>query len=251
MAVFLDYDGTLTPIVSRPELAVLSESMRQVLRELAAKLPVAIITGRDRQDAEALVQLPELVYAGSSGFDIAGPGGLLMQYEPAKASLPSLERAQSELSRLAHDIPGVLLERKRFGLSVHYRNVAEAGQVDALEAAVDAVVAADDKLQKTLGKKLFELRPKVNWDKGRAVRWLLETVAPAGQHLLPLYVGDDVTDEDAFGALEADGLGIVVGAPQYPTRAAYALRDTAAVEQLLRWLCDHARGGAGTWTAGS
>lgn len=95
VAVFLDYDGTLTPIVSQPEDAWLSDSMQQTLRELARQAPVAILSGRDLDDVRRRVNLDGIVYAGSHGFDIAGPRGLRKQV--ATEFLPKLDIAEKEL----------------------------------------------------------------------------------------------------------------------------------------------------------
>src|SRR2546421_2156883 len=122
-AVFLDYDGTLTPIVDHPEDAWLSHSMRQVLRELAARVPVAILSGRDLDDVRRRVDLDGIVYAGSHGFDIAGPGGLCRQLGAEYLSI--LDTSEKELRQALDEIPGAQLERKRFSVAAHYRNVNE------------------------------------------------------------------------------------------------------------------------------
>jgi alpha,alpha-trehalase len=232
LAVFLDYDGTLTPIVSRPELAVLSDRTRSILERLAARRTVAIVSGRDRRDVENLVGLKDMVYAGSHGFDIAGPGGLSMQHDKARECLGELDAAQADLGRRVGGVAGVLLERKRFGLAVHYRNVAD-GEVPAIERGVDEVVKRSPRLMKKGGKKVFELRPRLDWDKGKAVRWLLQALKLDGPDVRPIFIGDDLTDEDAFRELEHRGVGILVGRPEYRTFARHVLRDPGEVEQFL------------------
>jgi trehalose 6-phosphate phosphatase len=236
-AVFLDYDGTLTPIVARPELAVLSPDMRDAVRELAGRCPVAIISGRDRADVERLVGIEGLVYAGSHGFDIAGPDGLAMQYEGAAEFLPDLDRAEASLRERLDGIEGALVERKRYAIAVHYRLVA-AAQLPVIEEAVDAALAAaPDRLRRTGGKMVFELRVRLPWDKGRAVVWLLDTLGLNRPEVLPFYLGDDETDEDAFGALrDRDGIGVLVAAQPQPTLARYRLADPDAAGRFLRAL---------------
>lgn len=233
--VFLDYDGTLTPIVDRPELATLSEEMRAVLKDLAASCPVAIVSGRDRRDVERLVGLDQLVYAGSHGFDIAGPGGLRMEPAQAAEFLPDLDSAEEELKGALRRVTGVLIERKRFSLAVHYRQVAETDVV-SVEKTVRATLKARPRLARGEGKRVFEIRPGIDWDKGKAVTWLLEEALPESRDALPFYLGDDVTDEDAFRALEHRGVGIRVGDPSHPTRARYFLRDPEEVGSFLREL---------------
>jgi alpha,alpha-trehalase len=232
LAVFLDYDGTLTPIVDRPELAVLSEEMRGIVRDLAERCPVAVVSGRDRVDIERLVELDGLVYAGSHGFDIAGPGGLRKEHERAAAFLPALDRAEERLRWEVAGIDGALVERKKFAIAVHYRLVAE-NEVAHVERAVAAVAAEITDLRRTAAKKVFALRPRVDWDKGWAVLWLLTALGLDREDVLPLYIGDDDTDEDAFAALKGRGLGILVAEADHPTAAEYVLADPLEVGRFL------------------
>src|SRR6266700_2373403 len=134
VAVFLDYDGTLTPIVSQPEDAWLSDSMQHTLRALAARMPVAILSGRDLDDVRRRVNLDGIVYAGSHGFDIAGPRGLRKQV--ATEFLPNLHAAQNELHDALDGIPGAQVERKHFSVAAHYRNVNE-NDVPEVQRVVD------------------------------------------------------------------------------------------------------------------
>lgn len=240
-AMFLDYDGTLTPIVSQPEWAILAESMRDVLRELAQLCIVAIVSGRDRADVEPLVGLDGLVYAGSHGFDIKGPDGLSMEHRGGRECLPDLDSAERELRLRIEPIPGARVERKRFAIANHYRNVADA-DVPKVEAAVREVLGRHDRLRLSGGKRVFELRPDIDWDKGRAVLWLLEALGLEGDDVLPFYLGDDVTDEDAFRVLGGRGIGVLVGTPSYLTHASYGLHDTSEVEKLLAELVNLLRG---------
>src|SRR6476620_8888981 len=179
LAVFLDYDGTLAPIVSHPEDAWLPDSMRQTLRSLAARVPVALLSGRDLDDIRGRVLVDGIVYAGSHGFDIAGAGGL--RRELGAAYLPVLDSAETELREALDEIPGAQLERKHFAVAGHYRNVS---QEDAfkVELAVDAVAARHRELRRINGKKVYELLPDIDWNKGKAVLWLLETLGLEGRH---------------------------------------------------------------------
>jgi trehalose-phosphatase len=233
LAVFLDYDGTLTPIVSHPAHAVLSDSMRQAVRTLAARMPVAILSGRDWDDIRRRVDIDGIVYAGSHGFDIAGPRGVRKQI--AIEFLPILDAAEKELREKLAGIPGALLERKRFSIAAHYRQVADES-VGRFEQAVNDVVAGHPELRRMAGKKVYELQPNIDWNKGRAIIWLLETLGLGQPEVLPLYIGDDLTDEDAFRALEKHGVGIVVTAELRPTAARCALKGPAEVERFLREL---------------
>lgn len=237
LVVFLDYDGTLTPIVARPDLAVLSADMRAVLRRLAELTTVAVISGRDRADVAQRVGLSDLVYAGSHGFEIAGPGGRALSHAVGGAWQGELAQIARELARELADIDGAIVEPKAYGVAVHYRQVAE-GDLPAVGRIVEAAHERHPGLAKTLGKKVYEFRPGVPWDKGKAVRWLLDALDLAPESALALYLGDDLTDEDAFTALADSGIGILVGEGFGATRASYRLRDVAAVASFLRRLAD-------------
>jgi trehalose 6-phosphate phosphatase len=235
LAVFLDYDGTLTPIVSHPEDAWLSESMQQTLRSLAARVPVAILSGRDLDDVRGRVLVDGIVYAGSHGFDIAGAGGL--RRELGAASLPVLDTAETELREALDEIPGAQLERKHFSVAAHYRNVNESDAFRVAQA-VDTVAARHRELRRMDGKKVYELLPDIDWNKGKAVLWLLETLGLERGKVLPIYVGDDRTDEDAFSALEKRGVAILVSEQPQVTAASYWLHNPEEVEEFLQKITD-------------
>jgi trehalose 6-phosphate phosphatase len=232
LAIFLDYDGTLTPIMSRPEQAVLSDSMRTVLRALATKLPVAILSGRDLDDVRQRVGIDAIVYAGSHGFDIAGPRGLHRQM--GTEFLPNLGVAEKELHDVLDRIPGAFVERKHFSIAAHYRNVKE-NEASKVEQAVKEVAGRHPELRRIDGKKVYELLPNVDWDKGKAVLWLLRTLDPGGEKDRPIYIGDDRTDEDAFRVLELEQRGVGIVVTEYPRQSAasYMLKDSNEVELFL------------------
>jgi trehalose 6-phosphate phosphatase len=238
LAVFLDYDGTLTPIVSRPDQALLSERMRQTLRRLSAVWPTQILSGRGLEDVRSLVGIDSIGYAGSHGFDIAGSRDAPLRHEVEPGLASEVHRAAQVLRDRAAGIPGALVEDKRFSVAVHYRLVPEE-RVPELERLVDEVLARSPRLKKAHGKKVFELRPAIAWDKGKALRWLQE--ATGLQVAIPLYIGDDTTDEDAFEAVAGRGLGILVTELPRPTAASHSLQNTEEVRELLERLCSLAR----------
>ncbi|MFW5723457.1 MAG: trehalose-phosphatase [Halochromatium sp.] len=234
-ALFLDYDGTLTPIVERPEDAHLSTSMRRALREAAQRMPLALISGRDLDDVRSLVGLEQVIYAGSHGFHIRGPE-LRLERPEGMDALDDLDRAANAIEERLENVDGVRIERKRFAVAVHVRQVSDA-DLPRVQEAVDQARRNVDGLRKTAGKRVFELRPDVDWDKGRAVRWLLSELKLDGPDVLPLYLGDDETDEDAFRALrQIGGIGILVAEDARPSAADYRLRTPDEVEALLRHL---------------
>ncbi len=212
--------------------------MRAALSQLAARVPVAIVSGRDLKDVQAFVQDDSLYYAGSHGFDLAGPGGWREVVDKGERFLPVLKAAADDLEERLARIGGAVVERKRFSLAVHFRQVSEADEA-AVAQAVREVIAAHDDLRMSAGKKVFDIKPRVDWHKGRAVLSLLTTLHLDGDDVLPVYVGDDTTDEDAFRSLSDRGLGIVVrdGADRR-TSARLALDGTEDVERFLLWLAD-------------
>jgi trehalose-phosphatase len=231
LAIFLDYDGTLTPIVSHPEKAFLSDSTRQTLRALAMQEPVAILSGRELEDVRKRVAIDGIVYAGSHGFDIVGPRQLRRQ--EAIEFLPALDLAEKELREKLAGIAGALIERKRFSIAAHYRKVNES-DFPILERVVSEVAELHRELRRMEGKKVYELLPCTDWDKGKAVLWLLENLGLEHGKVRPIYIGDDRTDEDAFRALAQCGAGIFVSEQPRPTAASYSLKDPTEVERFLR-----------------
>lgn len=236
-AVFLDYDGTLTPIVNDPDAAELTDSMRAVLDQLCKVCTVAIISGRDLKDVQEKVGLLQLWYAGSHGFDIAGPRGVRSESEESACYLPRLDSAEKALQSALTEIEGCRVERKRFSVAVHYRQVAEY-DLPRVEAAVQEVHRAHSGLRLATGKRIFELQPDVDWDKGRALAWLMTTLELDRLPVKPLYIGDDLTDEDGFRQVASSGAGIIVAPGDQATRASYRLADTDAVETFLKRLFD-------------
>jgi trehalose-phosphatase len=232
LAFFLDYDGTLAPIAAQPGDTCMPESIRELLKQLASLCTVAIVSGRDRADVEKTVGLPGLIYAGSHGFDISGPDGLHVQYPEANACLPDLYNAQKVLNHLLEDVEGVRLERKKYALAVHYPTVPD-DKVAYVKDVVRWVSHASERLTFTTGKKGLELRPALDWHKGKAVGWIMDALQLDLAKAVPIYLGDDITDEDAFRFLGDTGVGILVGGHGGPTKAAYRLQDMGEVEQLL------------------
>jgi len=234
--VFLDYDGTLTPIVERPEDALLSEETRQAVRRLARRCPVAVVSGRGLDDVRGLVGIEEIYYAGSHGFRIAGPHGSRLTHDAGVRFVPAVERAERALREALGTIAGAQIESKGVSVAVHCRRVAPDRRRE-VEEAVRAVAGAHaGQLALTRGKMVFELRPDLDWHKGRAVTWLLEALDLDRPETLPIFVGDDTTDEDAFGALEDRGLGILVRDERRPTTARYALEDPLQVRLFIEAL---------------
>lgn len=319
LAVFLDYDGTLSHIVPEPDKAFMTEDMRSVVRRIARRCPCAIISGRGRGKVFDFVRLEELYYAGSHGMDIKGPnrrppageaqegaaegdatkgssgGGAAggtehspgdsgqrppagadggegaagggcsasqeaanggsqparqagtgagceagrgcVELQPAAEYVEMLDLLYAELVRRLEGIPGAEVEHNKFCLSVHYRRVDEA-QWERVWAIVDEVfLPHEQSLKLTTGRKVLEIKPRIDWHKGRALSYLLEALGLADDPAtLPIYLGDDVTDEDAFRCLRArslGGAGILVTSVEKDTAATFTLHDPDEVQEFL------------------
>lgn len=236
LILLLDFDGTLAPIVDRPELARLPDGTRELLEALLARPDVdaAIVSGRGMADARERAGLEGLPYAGNHGMEIEGPGVSRVHPEAA-AARPALESVRARLVRELAGVEGALVEDKGLTLSVHYRLVSR-DRVPAVREAVRAAAgSAGDALQVTEGKEVLEVRPRVEWDKGRAVEFLLDHFSPA-PGVPVLYIGDDTTDEDAFAALRRRGQGegiVISDPPPAGTAAGSYLRDPAEVAALF------------------
>jgi alpha,alpha-trehalase len=238
VCVFLDYDGTLTPIVERPEDAVLDPAMRRRLERVAARFRTAVISGRGLDDLLARVGVADIFYAASHGFELRHPSGETVANEAARAAAAGLDDLEKALEAELRTIEGSQLERKRFGLAVHYRRVAPA-EAPAVETAVRALAGNFPTLTVKSGKKVFEFVPKLDWDKGKAVEWILNNAGLDAETAYPIFLGDDVTDEDAFRAIDDWGCGIAVGldGPR-DTHAYFILDDVEAVGRFLDALAE-------------
>jgi trehalose 6-phosphate phosphatase len=241
-AVFLDYDGTLTPIVDRPEDAIISESMREAVRGLAERCPVCVVSGRDRKVVHELMGLDNLIVAGSHGFDIWTPDEGTIEHAAGGGYEELIEEVKARLNKEIEPFEGASVEPKWASVAVHYRLVSEEARPQ-IEQIVDELLAErPDELKVTPGKMVYEIQPKIDWDKGRAVLYLLETLDLDRDDVVPVYLGDDVTDEHAFEALAGTsppGVGIFVGRAEDPetagraTAAAYLLSTMQEVERFL------------------
>ncbi|MGH3686141.1 MAG: trehalose-phosphatase [Pseudonocardiaceae bacterium] len=241
-AVFLDYDGVLTPIVDRPEDALMSDGMREAVQALVQRCSVCVVSGRDRSVVQQLMGVDNLVVAGSHGFDIWSPQEGTIAHAAATGFEDLISEVRDRLRTEVESIPGVLVEPKRASVAVHYRLAGSAHRA-TVTTVVDGLLEEYSGLLKvTPGKMVYELQPKIDWHKGKAVLHLLQTLDLDADDVVPVYLGDDITDEDAFRALAGRGVGIIVGHPDDPevanrfTAADFVLESTVAVEQFLNTL---------------
>lgn len=228
--VVLDFDGTLAPLVDHPSLAKLPESVLRPLRPLAELSDVAVLSGRELVDVRRRVGIRSIVYGGNHGIEILGPG--VRYLNPAARKLKKYTQTFFEAARLSfQDVPGVHIETKGFGLSLHFRHVRKnhLGFFKKRLAAFQETTHVD-LFRWTKGHLVAEMRPQTGWDKGKALRYLWSGLGKP----FVLCVGDDVTDEDMFRALPKTGVGVKVGKGK--TCARYRLVQQIEVARLLEWV---------------
>jgi trehalose 6-phosphate phosphatase len=230
--VALDFDGTLAPLAARPEAVRLPAATAQALRALAARadVRVAVVSGRPLSDLRPRVGLVRAAYAGNHGLEAAA-GGWRWTHPGLGGRRAALRRVRAEARRLCRLAPGAWVEDKGASLSVHVHAVRSAAGESALAGALAAAVRRAGGLALKPGKRVYEVRPRLAWDKGRAVELLRRRLAPGAACV---YVGDDVTDEDAFRRLRGKALTVKVG--RGPTAAACRVAGPAAVRRLLEAL---------------
>ncbi len=240
--LFLDYDGTLTPIAETPEKAVISREAKDLLNKLSKKshCSVAIISGRALENIKNAVGLKGIIYAGNHGLEIEAPKiKFESQVSPRLKSIIRhiYEDAVSKFSK----IKGVLIEDKELTISVHYRLVdgKDIQEFLSIFNEITCPYIVRDKIKINSGKKVYEIKPPVQWDKGKVVLWLMarQQFVAGENKVLPVYIGDDVTDEDAFKALKRKGLTISVGESRN-SNAGYYLKNTEEVIKFLRLISE-------------
>jgi trehalose 6-phosphate phosphatase len=228
-----DFDGTLTPIVDSPHLAELQAPVRRLLLQLARRenVTLAIISGRSLDDLRQRVGIPDWIYAGNHGLEISGPGLTFVEPSAAACRETLHQLADNLVSRL-QSVAGVHVEDKGLTVSVHYRQVAAEDGEEVRRQVHAALSCSSHPFVLGTGHMVYEIRPRVYWNKGDAIHWIAEQrgLAPA----LPLYMGDDATDEDAFAAL-TDGITIKVG-DSAETAARYHVDNQTEVQEFLAWL---------------
>ncbi|WP_331235219.1 trehalose-phosphatase [Natronorarus salvus] len=229
-----DFDGTLSPIETDPDAPTLPPENERALRRLRdrERVRVGVVSGRGLSDLRERVGIDGIAYAGNHGLELALDGERIVH--------PIAERREREIGRLCDAIERevgerVLVERKGLTATVHYRKANE-GASRAVRALVRREAGTKDGIRTVSGKQSVELRPAVEWDKGRAVSLLRERVPSTWT---AAYLGDDTTDESVFRTL---GTGLSVHVGEGETDAEHRLPDTDAVSELLDWLADGAGG---------
>jgi len=244
--LFLDYDGTLTPIAQSPDKAVISKKTMEILRRLL-KNPhcrIAIISGRALKDIKNKIGLEGMIYAGNHGLEIDGPK-IKFKTPISPGYMAILKKIKAVLRKKLSKIKGIIIEDKGLTLSLHYRLVdaKNVGLVKTIFHETLAYYIVSNKIKIRHGKKVLEIRPSLEWDKGKIVLWLLARLkfVLGKEPCIPIYIGDDITDEDAFKALKNTGLTVFVGNPG-SSHAKYYLKNTQEVTEFLEQILKIKRG---------
>jgi trehalose-phosphatase len=240
--LLLDYDGTLTPIVETPGQAFIPEETKTMLDRIVANshCGVAIISGRSLSDLRSIVGLSEIIYVGNHGLEIEGPK-IRFESRISPNSKSVIRHIADEIKIRLAKINGVLVEDKGLTISAHYRLVDAKNIQEFLSIFHEITEPYLDRKQIriTSGKKVYEVRPPVVWDKGKVVLWLLarQQFMTGEKSVFPVYIGDDVTDEDAFKALQNKGLTIFIGEGGN-SQAQYYLKSSDEVTVFLHRLLE-------------
>lgn len=234
--LFLDYDGTLTAIAGKPEWARLPAKTKELLVELRDNpfFTLAIISGRSLKEIRRLVEINGIIYAGNHGLELKGPG-LNFVNKKALSKQRLLRRIYGRLRDELSLVKGVFVEDKGLTLSVHFR-LADRKDMKKVKTILDGVVkqwVARKKIKVTSGKMVYEVRPAIDWDKGKIVKWLLRRKSVVKKGILPVCVGDDRTDEDMFKAVGKRGITVCVGKTNPFSRARFYLKNTEEVKKFL------------------
>lgn len=236
LALFLDYDGTLTPLRDHPSEAVLPEAMREALERCASRADtdVAIVSGRALKDVRACVPVSDVVFAGNHGLEISG--GEIPDFRH-----PDLRHYRDRLNTLAGELREIAparawVEEKGASLTLHFRQADPGRRAELAEQARSLIQRAG--FQARDASFAVEARPPIGWDKGHAVLHVLRArYGPAwSASVRPIYVGDDDTDEDAFRVLAGLGWTFRVGNVERPTLARRQLPRIDSVQAMLEWL---------------
>lgn len=235
----LDFDGTLARIVPNPDQAKLSPRNKRTLEVLSNtnEIKIAIMSGRSLVDLKARIGLKEVIYAGNHGLEFEGPG-IHFVHPQAQALTQRMNRVAEALEHAFKTERGIIVENKGLSLSLHYRmlNPERAARArSTFQSILDPYLRAS-RLSATEGKKVWEVRPPVKWNKGTTLLWLLGRLeGHLNRNVYPVYIGDDQTDEDAFGALKGRGLSVKVrDAPDGTSNAGYYVSTTREVIELLK-----------------
>jgi trehalose 6-phosphate phosphatase len=235
----LDYDGTLTPIVSHPDYAWLPQDTKSLLTYLCG-LPhtlVCVISGRSYVDIRKKVGIKKIIYVCNHGMEIKGRG-LSFSVKNSKKYKEEINKICRNLNQQLKGIKRIWVENKGLTASVHYR-LADSEDIKKAKQIMSPVIKTFNNLKLRRGKKVWEIKPNIDWNKGKAVQYVLERSAGKNwkRKSAVVYIGDDQTDEDVFSLLKQHGITALVSRkPSHISKAQYFLAHPQEVINFLRWL---------------
>jgi len=232
LLLFLDYDGTLVPIRKIPHKAVLTPSRKSILARLSEKAFVCIVTGRSAADIRGLVPLDNIGFIGNHGLELV-LGRRSWTHPQAKARRDALKALLSRIEKRTVRFPRIQVENKGVTGSIHLRRTDPALYPIVRKIVAESVAKSRRAFLLTEGKKVFEIRPNVDWNKGRGVLKMSRWISDGGSRMM--FIGDDRTDEDVFRALARDAVTIHVGRGR-DSAARHRLADVDTVWRTLRRL---------------
>jgi len=238
--LFLDFDGTLTNIASSPDKVQVPQEIISILQKMREfdNVFVAIITGRSLDDIKSRIKLNGIHYVGNHGFEISGVKRTEILPNAAQI-VRSINKISDDLNKVLLTVPGAWVENKSLTASVHYRTVptSHVSELNRLVGEITAKYIERGIVKLTRGKKVIEIGPNANWDKGKAVKWMQKNIAK--RRALNIYVGDDATDEDAFKVLDGSAITVKVARDsKVKTYARFYVNNPTEVRYFLQWLLE-------------
>jgi len=240
LCLFLDYDGTLSPIAKAPHKAVIPYAVKSLLKKLSRKpgCMVAIISGRSLVDVKKRVGVKGIIYSGNHGLEVEGPKIRYKPVVPARYR-KALVKIKEGLKEKLKGIKGVIIEDKWLSLALHFRQVKkrDVNLIKTVFREATIIPSVVKEIKVRAGKKVLEAGFPVEWDKGKITLWLLsrQKFSAGGKEVAAVYIGDDTTDEDAFKALRKGGITVFVGEKK-PSYAKYYLNNSKEVYKFLKRL---------------
>lgn len=235
--LLLDFDGVLSAIALTPDEAFISEENKGLVKKCMKFFPVAIITGRELSEIKGKMGIKNILYIASHGLEWEKDGKYFFK-SVQKNIIQTINLAKNKIKMLAKRYPGMILESKNFMFAVHYRKMTPKLAESFVKEVISILkpITKNHKLRLDHNLKTFELRPHVNWDKGDSALFVVDYFnKKTKKRCTPIFIGDGLTDEDAFRALKKNGITIRVGQNR-KSLAKWYLRDQKEVQVFLEWL---------------
>ncbi|GLI52460.1 trehalose-phosphatase [Thermodesulfovibrio yellowstonii] len=228
--ILFDFDGTLVPLMKNPDDCYLPDHIKEDFNQIKKKAKIGIISGRDLEDLKKRISVEGIYYSGSHGLQIEGPDIKYINSD-AERLKSVLDEVYTKVKNLSYKISGTIVERKSLSFALHYRQVDVKLRRELKNLFFGVLSSFGDRNIKILkGKMVFEVLPAIDWNKGKTVSFILEK---SGRKNLPIFVGDDITDETVFKEIKDEGLTVRIGYSK-KTLAKYFLKNQSEVYKFLK-----------------